>query len=195
MCLTATATHIVQCDVLKTLQLKNVKMFISSFNRPNIKYKVLPKTGKTVVNDIAHIISTGFNQKSGIIYCLSRNDCEQLAAGLCQKGIKARAYHAGMSDSKRQKEQRDWMQDKFHVIVATIAFGMGIDKPDVRFVIHNSVPKSVEAFYQESGRVGRDGKTSYAYLFYSYSDVIRLEKLIKCKYYYFYDYFDNATSK
>ncbi|KAJ8960370.1 hypothetical protein NQ317_013980, partial [Molorchus minor] len=154
ICLTATATKHVEHDVVNILKLKNVKRFIMSFNRPNIKYQVLPKTGKTI------------------------NDCDTLADNLNKLGIKTKPYHAGMNDKVRNQIQREWMQDQFHVIVATIAFGMGIDKPDVRFVIHNSVPKSVEAFYQESGRAGRDGETSYSYLFYNYSDVGRLQRLM-----------------
>lgn len=179
MCLTATATHTVQSDVLNILKLKNVKTFIRGFNRPNIKYQVLPKTSKFMVAEISELIKRKFYRKSGIIYCLCRADCERLATELCKHGIKAKPYHAGMSDSAREKEQREWMQDQFHVIVATIAFGMGIDKPDVRYVIHVSIPKSVEAFYQESGRAGRDGEPSYSYLFYSYGDVGRLQRLMR----------------
>ncbi|CAH0551161.1 unnamed protein product [Brassicogethes aeneus] len=178
ICLTATATKQVQGDVVNILHLKDVKTFIRSFNRPNIKYKVIPKSGKNVINEIAALIKSKFLKKSGIIYCLCRADCDNLAKDLCRVGIKAKPYHAGMADKAREKQQREWMQDQFHVIVATIAFGMGIDKPDVRFVIHNSIPKSVEAFYQESGRGGRDGKVSYSYLFYNYNDVVRLQKLI-----------------
>lgn len=179
MCLTATATRSVQSDVLNILKLRNVKTFIRGFNRPNIKYQVLPKTTKFMVPQIAELIKRKFSRKSGIIYCLCRADCEKLATELCKHGIRAKPYHAGMSDSAREREQRGWMQDQFHVIVATIAFGMGIDKPDVRYVIHVSIPKSVEAFYQESGRAGRDGEPSYSYLFYSYGDVGRLQRLIR----------------
>lgn len=179
MCLTATATSTVQSDVLHILKLKHVKTFIRSFNRPNIKYQVLPKTSRFMAEEVSALIKKKFYRKSGIIYCLCRADCEKLATQLSKCGIKARAYHAGMSDSAREREQREWMQDQFHVIVATIAFGMGIDKPDVRFVIHVSIPKSVEAFYQESGRAGRDGEPSYSYLYYSYGDVGRLQRLMK----------------
>lgn len=179
ICLTATATKQVQGDVSNILGLRNVKTFIRSFNRPNIKYKVIPKTGLKVVDEISTLIKQKFFRKSGIIYCLSRGDSEKLAEELRNLGIKARAYHAGLSDATREKQQREWMQDQFHVIVATIAFGMGIDKPDVRFVIHNSIPKSVEAFYQESGRAGRDGETSYSYLFYSYADAGRLKRIMQ----------------
>lgn len=126
-----------------------------SFNRPNIKYQVIQKKGKCVADEITKLIKQKFFKKSGIIYCLSRKDCEDVANRLNANGIKTRPYHAGMADKIREAIQREWMQDRFFVIVATIAFGMGIDKPDVRFVIHNSIPKSVEAFYQESGRAGK----------------------------------------
>ncbi|XP_072390499.1 uncharacterized protein Blm [Diabrotica undecimpunctata] len=178
MCLTATATKMVETDVINILKLKNVKRFIMSFNRPNIKYQVIEKKKKFASEEIVNLIKKKFLKKSGIIYCLARNDCETLADTLNAAGIKTRPYHAGMSDKIRSAIQREWMQDRFFVIVATIAFGMGIDKPDVRFVIHNSIPKSVEAFYQESGRAGRDGDLSYSYLFYSYADVIRLQRIM-----------------
>lgn len=179
ICLTATATNLVQTDVTNILGLSSVKTFIRSFNRPNIKYTILPKESKSNTTEIAKLIKLRFTKMSGIIYCLGRADCDKLAADLNRLGIKSKAYHAGMKDKDREDVQRNWMNDAFYVIVATIAFGMGIDKPDVRFVIHNSVPKSVEAFYQESGRAGRDGDIAYSYLFYSYSDVIRLKKLIQ----------------
>lgn len=126
-----------------------------SFNRPNIKYQVINKKSKLATEEITRLIKQQFFNKSGIIYCLARNDCETLADQLNANGIKTRPYHAGLCDKIREAIQKEWMQDKFYVIVATIAFGMGIDKPDVRFVIHNSIPKSVEAFYQESGRAGK----------------------------------------
>lgn len=179
ICLTATATKQVQCDVTAILNLKNVKTFIQSFNRPNIKYKVIKKTGLKVVDEIGALIKRKFQKQSGIIYCLGRADCEKLASDLCRMGVKAKPYHAGMTDKIREKQQREWMQDQYHVIVATIAFGMGIDKPDVRFVIHYSIPKSVEAFYQESGRAGRDGEPSYSYLYYAYGDASRLKRLMQ----------------
>ncbi|XP_060536493.1 recQ-like DNA helicase Blm [Cylas formicarius] len=181
MCLTATATKQVETDVIHILGLKSVKRFIRSFNRPNIKYQVVPKhSSKKAVEDIAELIKNKFSKMSGIVYCLSRKDCDNLAEEFNVMGIKSKPYHAGMTDKVRDVIQREWMQDRFYVIVATIAFGMGIDKPDVRFVIHNSIPKSVEAFYQESGRAGRDGEVSYSYLFYNYGDVGRLKKLIQC---------------
>ncbi|VEN39670.1 unnamed protein product [Callosobruchus maculatus] len=179
MCLTATATKQVETDVINTLKLTKVKRFIMSFNRPNIKYQVIPKTGKFATAEIVKLIKSKFFRKSGIIYCLARNDCDTIAEELNSNGIMTRPYHAGMNDKVREAIQREWMQDRFYVIVATIAFGMGIDKPDVRFVIHNSIPKSVEAFYQESGRAGRDGEISYSYLFYNYTDVLRLQKIMQ----------------
>ncbi|CAH1988579.1 unnamed protein product [Acanthoscelides obtectus] len=179
MCLTATATKHVETDVINTLKLTKVKRFIMSFNRPNIKYQVIPKTGKFATAEIIKLIRSKFYKKSGIIYCLARNDCDTIAEQLNRQGIMTRPYHAGMNDKIREAIQREWMQDRFYVIVATIAFGMGIDKPDVRFVIHNSIPKSVEAFYQESGRAGRDGEISYSYLFYNYTDVLRLQKIMQ----------------
>ncbi|ENN79443.1 hypothetical protein HUJ04_013206 [Dendroctonus ponderosae] len=178
ICLTATATKQVENDVINILNLRSVKRFIRSFNRPNIKYEVINKKGKAT-GAIAGLIKSKFPKKSGIVYCLSRSDCDRLADDFNQMGVKAKPYHAGMNDKVREAIQREWMQDRFHVIVATIAFGMGIDKPDVRFVIHNSIPKSVEAFYQESGRAGRDGEVSYSYLFYSYGDVGRLKRLMQ----------------
>lgn len=182
MCLTATATDVIQKDVMNILRLRNCKTFIRSFNRPNIKYQIIDKVGKTIVHEISKLIKGKFPKMSGIIYCLCRKDCDTLASDLMKTQIQARAYHAGMTAKQRENVQQDWMNDKCHVIVATIAFGMGIDKPDVRFVIHNSVPSSLEAFYQESGRCGRDGEVSYSYLFYSYGDVIRLQKLIRGKF-------------
>ncbi|XP_050297459.1 recQ-like DNA helicase Blm isoform X2 [Anthonomus grandis grandis] len=178
ICLTATATKQVENDVINILKLKKVKRFIRSFNRPNIKYEVIEKPAKST-EAIANLIKTKFPKKSGIVYCLARKDCEKLSVQFNGMGLKTKPYHAGMTDKVREAIQREWMQDCFHVIVATIAFGMGIDKPDVRFVIHNSIPKSVEAFYQESGRAGRDGEVSYSYLFYVYRDVDRLRKIIK----------------
>nr|XP_022915450.1 Bloom syndrome protein homolog [Onthophagus taurus] len=180
LCLTATATNLIQEDVTNVLKLRDTKVFITSFNRQNIKYEVLKKPkAAELLTEISNLIKSRFARKSGIIYCLCRKECDMLANELRKKGIKSRSYHAGMSDNQRGTVQQQWMNDEYHVIVATIAFGMGIDKPDVRFVIHHSVPKSVEAFYQESGRAGRDGELSYSYLFYSYSDIIRLEKLMK----------------
>lgn len=178
VCFTATATKQVETDIIVNLKLRNVKKFVQSFNRPNIKYQVIDKREDMPVYEIYQLIKQKFFRKSGIIYCLTRRDCVELSQHLKCMGIKAKPYHAGLEDEVREQTQREWMQDKFHVVVATIAFGMGIDKPDVRFVIHNKVPMSLEAYYQESGRAGRDGYISYSYFFYSYRDVIRVMKLM-----------------
>lgn len=181
MILTATATPRVKIDILKQLGLNNAKLFVSSFNRPNLKYIVLPKTGKSVINEIVVLIKRSFNRQSGIVYCFSRKDCDQVAQDLKRNGIQALAYHAGLSDGVREKRQTLWINNKFHVLCATIAFGMGIDKADVRFVIHHSLPKSIEGYYQESGRAGRDGENSSCILYYSWSDVIRLRRMLDRK--------------
>lgn len=150
MALTATATPRVRLDVVHNLGMRNPKWFISSFNRPNLKYTILEKKGKSCFNDILILIKKEYKNKSGIIYCLSRKETEEVMEGLKKGGVLAEAYHAGQSDSWRNSVLRNWLLDKIHVVVATIAFGMGIDKPDVRFVIHYSLPKSIEGFYQVS---------------------------------------------
>ncbi|KAK1327787.1 hypothetical protein QTO34_012695 [Cnephaeus nilssonii] len=150
-----------------------------SFNRHNLKYYVLPKKPKKVAFDCLEWIRKHHPHDSGIIYCLSRRECDTMADTLQKNGLPALAYHAGLSDSARDEVQHKWInQDGCQVICATIAFGMGIDKPDVRFVIHASLPKSVEGYYQESGRAGRDGEISHCLLFYTYYDVTRLKRLI-----------------
>uniref|UniRef100_A0A8C2J7L8 RecQ-like DNA helicase BLM n=1 Tax=Cyprinus carpio TaxID=7962 RepID=A0A8C2J7L8_CYPCA len=149
------------------------------FNRNNLKYSVLPKKPKKVDEECIQWIKKYYPRDSGIVYCLSRNDCDTLADSLQRAGIAALAYHAGLRDSDREYVQNKWInQDGCQVMCATIAFGMGIDKPDVRYVIHASLPKSVEGYYQESGRAGRDGEISHCVLFYAYSDVIRIKRLI-----------------
>jgi bloom syndrome protein len=175
--LTATATQVVRADVLANLGIQNGSQFSQSFNRPNLSYEVLPKT-KGVVNSIADLIRAKFLKKSGIIYCLSRKACESVAEKLSQLGIKAFHYHAGMEPVQRSEVQRKWQSNEYHVIVATIAFGMGIDKADVRYVIHHSLPKSLEGYYQETGRAGRDGLKSSCYLYYQYGDTRSLRKMI-----------------
>uniref|UniRef100_A0A8C3WW69 RecQ-like DNA helicase BLM n=1 Tax=Catagonus wagneri TaxID=51154 RepID=A0A8C3WW69_9CETA len=179
MALTATANPRVQKDILTQLKILSPQVFSMSFNRHNLKYYVLPKKPKKVALDCLEWIRKHHPHDSGIIYCLSRRECDTMADTLQKDGLAALAYHAGLSDSARDEVQHKWInQDGCQVICATIAFGMGIDKPDVRFVIHASLPKSVEGYYQESGRAGRDGDTSHCLLFYTYHDVTRLKRLI-----------------
>lgn len=179
MALTATATPRVQKDILHQLNMTRPQVFTMSFNRTNLKYSVLPKKPKKVDEDCIAWIKKHYPRDSGIVYCLSRNDCDALAESLQRAGILALAYHAGLSDADREYVQNKWInQEGCQVICATIAFGMGIDKPDVRYVIHASLPKSVEGYYQESGRAGRDGELSHCILFYSYTDVQRIKRII-----------------
>nr|XP_008510865.1 PREDICTED: Bloom syndrome protein isoform X1 [Equus przewalskii]XP_008510866.1 PREDICTED: Bloom syndrome protein isoform X1 [Equus przewalskii]XP_008510867.1 PREDICTED: Bloom syndrome protein isoform X1 [Equus przewalskii] len=179
MALTATANPRVQKDILTQLKILSPQVFSMSFNRHNLKYYVLPKKPKKVAFDCLEWIRKHHPYDSGIIYCLSRRECDTMADTLQKDGLAALAYHAGLSDSARDAVQHKWInQDGCQVICATIAFGMGIDKPDVRFVIHASLPKSVEGYYQESGRAGRDGEISHCLLFYTYHDVTRLKRLI-----------------
>ncbi|XP_071388298.1 recQ-like DNA helicase BLM [Centroberyx affinis] len=179
MALTATATPRVQKDILNQLQMTRPQVFTMSFNRTNLKYAVLPKKPKKVDEDCISWIKKHYPRDSGIVYCLSRNDCDTMAESLQRAGLLALSYHAGLKDSDREYVQTKWInQDGCQVICATIAFGMGIDKPDVRYVIHASLPKSVEGYYQESGRAGRDGEISHCILFYSYTDVVRIKRII-----------------
>ena len=175
--LTATATQLVRTDVVANLGIQGCRQFSQSFNRPNLSYEVLPKS-KGIINSIADLIKERYTGKSGIIYCLSRKSCEQVAQKLSETGIRAYHYHAGMESPERSDVQRKWQKNEYHVIVATIAFGMGIDKADVRYVIHHSLPKSLEGYYQETGRAGRDGKRSECYLYYQYADSRILRKMI-----------------
>ena len=177
--LTATATHKVRDDIKKSLGIMDAKEYCSSFNRPNLYYEVRPKT-KNVDSDIVRYIK-GMPGKSGIIYCLSRKKVEELAEILRANDISAAAYHAGMDSAVRSQTQDDFIMERVDVIVATIAFGMGIDKPDVRYVIHYDIPKSLEGYYQETGRGGRDGGEGRCIAFYSNKDLQKLEKFLEGK--------------
>ncbi|KAI3803887.1 hypothetical protein L1987_32051 [Smallanthus sonchifolius] len=177
LALTATATASVKEDVVQALGLVDCIIFRQSFNRPNLRYSVIPKT-KKCVEDIDKFIKDNHFDECGIIYCLSRKDCEKIAEKLQEFGHKAVFYHASMDSDKRATVQKMWSKDEINIMCATVAFGMGINKPDVRFVIHHSLPKSIEGYHQECGRAGRDGQHSSCVLYYSYSDYIRVKHML-----------------
>lgn len=177
--LTATATPKVQQDIIKNLEIPSSTVFKSSFDRPNLYYEIRPKT-ENVVKDVIKYIKAN-SGKSGIVYCMSRKKVEEMAESLVVNGIKALPYHAGLESNTRKQNQDRFLMEDVDVIVATIAFGMGIDKPDIRYVIHFDMPKSLESYYQETGRVGRDDGEGNCIAFYSYDDIVKLEKFMKDK--------------
>jgi len=178
--LTATATENVKLDVIHNLGIQNCEVFTQSFNRPNLTYEVRSKgKAKEVLESMAETITKSYRNQSGIIYCLSKKNCQDVAEKLREEyQIKAHHYHAALEPEEKKRVQKDWQNGTHHVIVATIAFGMGIDKPDVRYVIHHTIPKSLEGYYQETGRAGRDGKRSGCFLYYGYQDTSALKRMI-----------------
>src|SRR6266540_6364444 len=176
MALTATATQRVRVDIVKQLKLREPRCYVASFNRPNLNYRVVPKSAS--YEQLLAFIRSRPNE-SGIVYCASRKGADSLAVRLCEDGVTARPYHAGLTTRERTQNQELFLRDDARVITATIAFGMGINKPNVRFVVHYDLPKNLESYYQEKGGAGRDGQPSDCILFYSYGDAVKQEFFIK----------------
>ena len=174
--LTATADDLTRKEIVQRLQLADSPQFVSSFDRPNIRYEIVDK--RNAVSQLKEFIRERHEGDAGVVYCLSRNRVEEVAAALAEAGIAALPYHAGLDGSVRSRNQDRFLNEDGIVIVATIAFGMGIDKPDVRFVAHLDLPKSIEAYYQETGRAGRDGKPSAAWMAYGLSDIVQQRRMI-----------------
>ena len=186
MALTATATDRVRTDVMAKLRIPNGEIFVQSFNRPNLYYSVILKKKNTVNDQIATFIQKNCRGSCGIVYCFSKRDCETVSQALQSKGnllltlgITADFYHGDLTGDVRTQKYDAWINDQVQVMVATIAFGMGINKPDVRFVIHHTMSQSLEAYYQESGRAGRDGEPAHCVLLYNYQDKFRIEQLLR----------------
>ncbi len=173
--LTATATGRVRDDIISLLRMREPRVHVASFNRPNLSYRIVPRTSP--LKQVLAIVSE-HRGESGIVYCMTRNRTEELAESLAREGVLAQAYHAGLDSQDRARRQEMFLKDEVQVMVATIAFGMGIHKPDVRFVVHHDLPKNIESYYQETGRAGRDGLPSECVLLYSPSDAVRLHRLI-----------------
>src|SRR5437868_5107814 len=178
MALTATATERVRDDIIKQLKLRQPRSYVASFNRPNLSYRVVPKS--SAYQQVLEFVQARPNE-SGIIYCASRKSTDSLAAKLTRDGIKALPYHAGMEAKERMRNQDAFQRDDARVTIATIAFGMGINKPNVRYVIHHDLPKNIEGYYQETGRAGRDGLPSECVLLFSVGDVVKQRRFIEEK--------------